>query len=196
VRHIFQRVTTKIAQLWLEDARGSQIVEFAVALPLITVFVVGIFDFGSAFGLKQRMTNAVREGARVGANQPTADLSQTRPASVDAIAQVVGNSLVAAKVSDCGILSAAPTTSGALTWVYTGTTCAAGNVVLTINRGATFTVALPAPYSQNLVVEATQATLAYPYKWQFGNVMKVLVPSSSYAGTTVLNTSSIMQNMN
>jgi Flp pilus assembly protein TadG len=167
-----------------------------VALPLITVFVVGIFDFGSAFGLKQRMTNAVREGARVGANQPTADLSNARPASVDAMAQVVGNSLVAAKVSDCGILSAAPTTAGALTWVYTGTTCAAGNVVLTINRGATFTVALPTPYNQNLVVEATQVTLAYPYKWQFGNVMKVLVPSSSYAGTTVLSTSSIMQNMN
>src|SRR5205809_5457764 len=36
------------------DAQGSQIVEFAVALPLLVVFVVGIFDFGNAFSLKHK----------------------------------------------------------------------------------------------------------------------------------------------
>ena len=31
------------------DDRAAQIVEFAVALPLLVVFVVGIFDFSGAF---------------------------------------------------------------------------------------------------------------------------------------------------
>jgi hypothetical protein len=34
----------------LADTSGSQMLEFAVALPLLVVFVVGIFDFGEAFG--------------------------------------------------------------------------------------------------------------------------------------------------
>lgn len=182
---------------WLSDNRGSQIVEFAVALPLITVFVVGIFDFGSAFGLKQRLTNAAREGARVGANQATADLSFAQPPSVDAIAQVVGNSLTSAKVNDCGLASAPTVTHPtALSWVYTATGCAGGNVVLTIDRGHTFTVALPAPYSQNMLVEGTQVTLTYPYQWKFNNVIKLLVPAASYPGTTQLTTTSTMQNLN
>jgi Flp pilus assembly protein TadG len=33
---------------------AAQLVEFAVALPLLVVFVVGIFDFSSAFTLKLR----------------------------------------------------------------------------------------------------------------------------------------------
>ena len=50
------------------DTRASQIVEFAVALPLLLVLAVGIFDFGSAFNMKQKLTNAAREAARLGAS--------------------------------------------------------------------------------------------------------------------------------
>ena len=35
----------------LETSAGASIVEFAVALPLLVVLVVGIFDFGAAFNL-------------------------------------------------------------------------------------------------------------------------------------------------
>ena len=66
-----------IGRCLLIDSRGAQIAEFAVALPLLMVFVVGIFDFGLAFGTKQKLANAAREGARVAANQPTTDLSLT-----------------------------------------------------------------------------------------------------------------------
>ena len=167
-----------------------------MTLPLITVFVVGIFDFGSAFGLKQRMMNAVREGARVGANQPTADLSQSPPPSVQTVAQVVVSSLTGAKVNDCGLAGTTPVASGTLTWTVTGTSCAAGNVVLTINRGYTFTVPAVSPYTQTMTVAATQVTLTYPYKWQFGNVITLLVPTASYAGTTQLSVAATLQNLN
>ena len=36
------------------DTAGSQIVEFAVALPLLLVVVVGIFDFGNAYNISKK----------------------------------------------------------------------------------------------------------------------------------------------
>ncbi len=51
-------------RLSLPRPRGSQIAEFAVALPLLLIMVVGIFDFGNAYNIKQKVTNIARE-ARV-----------------------------------------------------------------------------------------------------------------------------------
>ena len=45
-----------------------------MALPLLVVFVVGIFDFGGAFNLKQMLNNIAREGARFASSLPTNDL--------------------------------------------------------------------------------------------------------------------------
>jgi uncharacterized membrane protein len=64
-----------IKALLLRQTEAAAIIEFAVALPLLIVLVVGIFDFGGAFNLKQKLNNAVREGARFGASQPTNDLA-------------------------------------------------------------------------------------------------------------------------
>lgn len=44
----------------LAESKGSAIVEFAVSLPLLVVLVVGIFDFGSAFTVKQKLAYATR----------------------------------------------------------------------------------------------------------------------------------------
>jgi hypothetical protein len=76
---------------WAGDDRASQIVEFAVSLPLLVLFVVGIFDFSSAITLKQKLTNAAREGARVAAADPANDLGGAVPfpASVGDALQVV-----------------------------------------------------------------------------------------------------------
>ena len=61
----------------LQSTEAAALIEFAVALPLLVVLVVGIFDFGGAFNLKQELNNAAREGARFGASQPTNDLSNS-----------------------------------------------------------------------------------------------------------------------
>ena len=71
-----------LAGLGWRDDRAAQLVEFAVALPLLVVFVVGIFDFSSAFTLKQKLTNAARDGARVAAADPANDLSAPIPVPV------------------------------------------------------------------------------------------------------------------
>jgi Flp pilus assembly protein TadG len=44
---------------------GAELVEFALALPLLLLVVLGIVDFGFLFQRYQVVTNAAREGARV-----------------------------------------------------------------------------------------------------------------------------------
>jgi Flp pilus assembly protein TadG len=78
---------------------AAALIEFAVALPLLVVLVVGIFDFGGAFNLKQELNNAVREGANFGASQPTNDLALTKPPSVDAVRYLVASYLQASRIT-------------------------------------------------------------------------------------------------
>src|ERR1044072_9880402 len=51
------------------ETEGSEIVEFAVPLPLLIVLVVAIYDFGAAFTVKHMLSNTVREGARIASSQ-------------------------------------------------------------------------------------------------------------------------------
>jgi Flp pilus assembly protein TadG len=45
---------------------GQAVIELALTLPLLLVIVMGIFDFGLMFQRYEVVTNAAREGARVG----------------------------------------------------------------------------------------------------------------------------------
>src|ERR1700690_1053966 len=83
---------------WLRGTEAAALIEFAVALPLLVVLVVGVFDFGGAFNLKQELNNAVREGARFGASQPTNDLALSQPPSVDAVRFLVDSYLQTANI--------------------------------------------------------------------------------------------------
>ncbi len=46
--------------------QGSQLIEFAIVVPLFLLLLAGIFDFGMMFRTFEAVTNAAREGARVG----------------------------------------------------------------------------------------------------------------------------------
>jgi Flp pilus assembly protein TadG len=46
--------------------RGAALVELAMVLPLLLVVIAGIVDFGFAFQRYEVITNAAREGARLG----------------------------------------------------------------------------------------------------------------------------------
>ncbi len=48
----------------LADA-GQSLLELALALPILLAIVVGIFEFGRAWNVRQVMTNSAREGARL-----------------------------------------------------------------------------------------------------------------------------------
>jgi Flp pilus assembly protein TadG len=48
------------------SARGAELIEFAIVVPLLLLLLAGIFDFGMMFRTFEAVTNAAREGARVG----------------------------------------------------------------------------------------------------------------------------------
>ena len=60
---------------------GQALTEFAIVIPLLMVILVGIFEFGRAWHIRQVVTNAAREGARtavlpdVGSDSVTAVIS-------------------------------------------------------------------------------------------------------------------------
>jgi Flp pilus assembly protein TadG len=64
---------------------GNAIIELALTLPLLLAIVMGIFDFGFMFQRYEVVTNAAREGARVGvlpgytsATSPCCELARAR----------------------------------------------------------------------------------------------------------------------
>jgi Flp pilus assembly protein TadG len=181
--------------LWAED-RASQIVEFALSLPLLVIFVVGIFDFSGAISLKQKLTNAAREAARVAAADPANDLgnpSDAQPASVIDAFYVVDNYLISEKLNDCGLV---PTnlvqTGGTLTWVSTATGCpGGGTLTLTINRGCVTQQTINGN-TVNLV--GTCVTILYPYKWQYSSVAGLL--GMAFIGPTGITTAATAFNEN
>ena len=164
--------------IWLWVWRGeaaAQIAEFALSLPLLVVFVVGIFDFSNAITLKQKLTNAARDGARVAAADPASDLASpsanTLPVSINDAWQVVDNDLLQEKVNDCGLAN--PTwAQNNLTWTATATGggCPAAGITLTINRGCS-TVQTQ---GTTMDVVNTCITLTYPYRWQFSSVSNLV----------------------
>ena len=55
----------------LSKQRGSELLEYALVLPVLMVLVLGIMDFGLIFFSYETLESAVREGARVGVIDPT-----------------------------------------------------------------------------------------------------------------------------
>lgn len=48
----------------LRGDRGQSLAEMALALPILMALVVGIFEFGRAWNVRQTVTHAAREAAR------------------------------------------------------------------------------------------------------------------------------------
>ena len=61
--------------------RGASLVEFALIVPLLTLFLFGIVQFGIAYDKKQSTNSSAREGAR------TASLPQSDFAAIEASAR-------------------------------------------------------------------------------------------------------------
>jgi Flp pilus assembly protein TadG len=49
-----------------ESERGAELIEFALVFPLLLLLVLGMVDFGFLFQRYEVLTNAAREGARLG----------------------------------------------------------------------------------------------------------------------------------
>ncbi|HEY6338017.1 MAG TPA: TadE family protein [Candidatus Sulfotelmatobacter sp.] len=177
------------------NEHGSQIAEFAVSLPLLVVFVVGIFDFSGAFSLKQKLANAAREGARAAAADPANDVSTTStvvPASVSDAYQVVDNYLLAEKINDCRLSTKTPTYVSGLTWSSTTTgSCPGSGIILTINRGCVTQQTLDG-ITTSMV--ATCVTITYAYAWRYNAVSSLV--GNSVMGPSNLTTTAVAYNEN
>ena len=164
--------------------RGAQLLELALTLPLLAVLTVGIIEFAQAFILKQKLTNAAREGARIAVQQQTSDITQTPyPETMDIIRNSVANYLEESDV-DMSSMDATPTKTGPAEWTYYG----GGNEMIVIDRavdlnpGAAFTV-------------GTRVTVRYPYEWTFDGVIQFMLPSASYPGSFLISADSLMRQL-
>lgn len=186
--HYLLRIARRLG--WRED-RAAQIVEFAVSLPLLVVFVVGIFDFSTAFTLKQKLTNIARDAARAAAAGPASDLASTTPppVSVSDAYQMIDNYLIANHLSDCGItLTSSPST---LKWTSTATGggCPSPGLKIIINRGYYFPItggSLPpsdchaqAPGGGQPALVGTCVSIQYAYPWKFGRAASLMGQSTT-----------------
>lgn len=178
-----------------EDDRAAQIVEFAISLPLLILFVVGIFDFSNALALKQRLTNAAREAARVAAADPASDLvnpSTAVPVSIGDAFQVVDNYLVAEKINDCGLATAGSSTPAVLQWKYASTgSCPGNGITLLIDRGCKTPITTNTG-TVNLI--GTCITITYAYRWEFNNVASSLGWTASGPSTITTTAGALNEN--
>jgi hypothetical protein len=177
---------------WRMEAEGSALVEFAIVLPLLVVFLVGIFDFSGAFNQKQKIEHAAQEGAVVAGAQPMTDLdpSNPNPDSLQPVLEVIFNSLSADNVLPLGNFSActaAPTHMTDLKWGYAITGCSPDTLAIVIDRGW-----VPAGAGPRTV--GTRVTVTYPYHWRFNSVIQLLVPGAVYAATTDLSETATVHN--
>jgi len=162
----------------LREAHGAALLEFAITLPLLVVFVVGIFDFSGAFNQKQKIEQAAQEGAIIAGAQPMSDIASGNgnPDSLQPVVTAVFNSMVASGVVPQGTCAppVTPTHPGSnLKWTYTISGCP-DDLVIVINRGWVSSSRPP-------VAVGTMVTVTYPYHWRFNSVIQLLFPGAKYA---------------
>jgi TadE-like protein len=174
------------------STEASQILEFAISLPLLVVLVVGIFDFGGAFNLKHQLRNAVRQGARYASSLPISDITgATLPGSVGGAWSVVDSYLVRSQINDCNLGSTAPTSASSYVWTYNAAGCP-GPLILKIERAYVINAVIN---SNSTDVICTRLSIVYPYPWHFNRVIQLLVPGTSYGGTLQIAADAVMPNM-
>jgi Flp pilus assembly protein TadG len=182
------------AQFLFGAEGGATLAEFAFTLPILVLILYGIFDFGSALVLKQKLEHVTYEASRAAASQSTDDLSNTVVGTAGSIADLrdtVAQNLQNAGVNDCGLLGAAPSSSNAVTaiWVYnvSGGGCPAA-LILTIRRQSVTTVG-------GVSVVYSRVTLQYPFQYRSAGILKVVSPGSSFPTSANLLVNSSMKNL-
>lgn len=165
------------------STRGSQLLEFAFVLPILAVLAVAVGDFGAGFVLRDKLTNAAREGARIAINQPKTDLTQPNPQTVqgvrDAVVSYLNNSGAPATLS-----STNPCATGMFSWTY----CLTNGGQIQIERQHVVNVG-------GTLVLCTRVGISYPYSWTLGRAIRLIAPSSSFGNMLTLSTRSTMKNI-
>jgi TadE-like protein len=181
---------------------GSQLVELAIAVPVLFLILFGLWDLGSAFAMKQKLTNAAREGASVVTSNPS-DLLDSNgnactpaPCSYQVAAETVAAYLNNARLDASCIETTKPTQGSDPSgeeWIYS-----CNNITLDINHGAAVEVTsgtcttsagtLNGGAGSPCYIPATKVTLSYPLTWRAEGLLPEPVPS-------IISTTVEMQNL-
>ncbi len=115
--------------------RGQALVEFALVAPILVVLLVALFDLGRAVFAYNSVTNAAREGARLGiVNQDTNSIKQR------AIAQT---SIAETQTPNVTINFYKPTAGGAPDTTDNTNSCTAVGCYVSVSFQTTFTPITP-----------------------------------------------------
>jgi hypothetical protein len=175
----------------LREVQGAALLELAITLPLLVVFVVGIFDFSGAFNQKQKIEQAAQEGAIIAGAQPMSDIaSPTSPESLQPVVTAVFNSLSGSGVIRGCALPATPSNLAPLRWKYKISGCP-DDLFIVIDRGW---VPPSATTTSTTIAVGTIVKVTYPYHWRFNSVIQVLIPGAGYAAVTNLTESATVHN--
>lgn len=180
-----------ISQRRFRPERGSQLVELGLVLPILFLLIVGIWDLGSAIAMKQKLTNAAREAARISASnstnkplscataaQPAPCCTGSTPCSIEAAANAAFQYLHQANIDTDNCLSGATPTKSVYTWTWT---CSSNSAELKINHADVTIV-------NGVANLNTRVTLIYPSPWQIGNFLGVSwFPKMITVHATMLN---------
>ncbi len=171
-----------------KNADGAELLEFALALPLILVMAVGLLDFARAYNIKQKLANAAREGVRYQATE-TADITASSPASLTTLRDDVVTYLTNSGVNTSFIGTSLS---------YSGTTCI--GTWYTSNTGVSYGLqverCVSIADSSSTSIPSTRVTLYYPYDWTFGfnSIIKLLLPSSTFSNPLKIQADATMSN--
>ena len=185
----FKRARRAGLSRYSRGQEGSQIVEFAMVLPLFLVFALAAFDFGQVFALRDKLDNSAREGARQASKQTlfTEVFNGPPSANTTAVAESVFDYLLQAKVVQGCSLNGGKN-SGAFAWTFSAKKCA-DDLTITVERNVLVAM-------NGGEVSMSRVTVSYPAHFLFFHtVIGLLAPGATYSSTFVLSPQAIMQNL-
>ena len=145
------------------DSRGAEIAEAAAVLPLMFMFLLGIFWFGQAFAIYGAITRAAQEGARAGSIPncatcvaPTNPLAQYQTNAVNA-AQAA---MVASKLNPALARFPVPPPSFLACGSYS-TSCGTGSTNICVQAPVQVTTAA----SGETAICGTSVSFQYPFQF-------------------------------
>jgi Flp pilus assembly protein TadG len=100
-------VLEKLCGMCRKNRRGAAVVEFAIVAPIFFLLIFGMIEFGRVVMVQQLLTNASREGARLGVlNDATSSQVQTK------VVDYLAGANITIATSNVNVVYAADSSSG------------------------------------------------------------------------------------
>jgi Flp pilus assembly protein TadG len=125
--------------------RGQALIEFALALPILLLFITGLFDVARAVWQENTLAYAAREGTRYAIVHGSASESPVTPTDTTAVANAVRNAAIG--VANVTVSVSYPDVIGT-------TPCTDRGCRVTVDASAPF-VPLPSQYLTNGAFQIT-----------------------------------------